>query len=193
MLLNPFRQILHAIPGTRILQEGFGLLGAEVQDPVNKRRRWTITAVLAPIPGRAIGGVRARLEDQKGFVTFCNQRDLELLLGLADPEEKCHWLGSDYPEINSRDFYGLCADEEDLQDDMFDRELTLRASHPGVLPFGLEITRLVHVSPKLDVEEQNMMLYDCDQVSGLGPDPRFETMSSRWTRVGREAVLWTSI
>lgn len=193
MLLNPSRdrRLLQALPGTRLLLESFGLLGAAITDPKNRVRRWVITSVLAPVPGRSLGGIRARLEDQKGFVTFCNQRDLELLLGLARPGQICPWLKADYPELDDRDFYGLCADEEDLLDDLHERELRHRAEFPGVIQSGSQLTRYLHLDDARDAEELMMMLDDCDPVSGLGPDPRFETLMSRWTRVERNRVEWS--
>ncbi len=193
ILVNPTRhnRLLQAIPGTRLLLESFGLVGAGIPDMRNGERRWVITSVLAPVPGRALGGIRVRVEDQKGFVSFCNQRDLELLLGLARPGDICPWLKADYPEFDSKEFYGLCADEEDLLDDLHQRELQHRAEHPGVIPFGSQLTRYIHLDDGRDIEELMMMCYDCDPVTGLGPDPRFETVGDRWTRVERSRVEWS--
>jgi len=192
MLLNPHRSqhLLQAIPGTRLLYETFGLIGASFPDIYDGARAWTIMAVLAPVPGRALGGIRVRVEDQKGFTSFCNQRDLELLLGLARPGTVCPWLRTKYPEFDEVDFFGLCIDEEDLIDDLHERELRIRAETPGVLPFGMQLTRYLHLEYKRDAEELLMMLYDCDSESGLGPDQRLETVSNRWTRVERNRVEW---
>lgn len=192
MLLNPHcsHQILQAIPGTRLLVESFGLLGVALQDPKDDIRSWTIISVLAPIPKRSLGGLRVRVLDQKGFVSFCNQRDLELLLGLAQPGALCPWLRERYPEFDSREFFGFCVDEEDLLDDLHERELHIRTCHPGVLPFGAQLTRYIHLDDGNDVEELLMMLYDCDPITGLGPDSRIDTISRRWTRVERNKVEW---
>ncbi len=170
-----------------------GLVGACIDDPKRDGRVWHIVNLYAPIERRHLGGIRAKLVDNKGFVTFCNQRDLELLLGLAKPGQLCLWMDKDYPELDSREFYGLCADEEDLQDDLFERELVLRNEQPGVLPFGLELTRHLHLSSGLDVEELITMLWDCDPDTGWGPDIRLETVHHRWTSVERERVLWDRI
>lgn len=192
MLFNPSRSqhLLRAIPGTRLLLESFGLVGAMLVDPRDRMRCWNITSVLAPVPGRSLGGIRVRVEDQKGFVSFCNQRDLELLLGLGEPGAMCPWLQKSYPELDSRDFFGLCVDEEDLRDDLHERELRFRAENPGVIPFGSQLTRYIHLDEDQDVEELMMMLYDCDPDTGLGPDHKLETISSRWTRVERNKVQW---
>lgn len=193
MLFNPHRHqhLLQAIPGSRLLLETFGLLGAYFPDLYNRERAWTIVTVLAPIPGRALGGIRVRVEDQKGFSSFCNQRDLELLLGLAQPGMLCPWLRQEYPEFDDAEFFGLCADEEDLLDDLHERELRIRAENPGVIPFGTQVLRLLHTDQKVDSEELMMMSYDCDPISGLGPDTRFSTIGSRWTRIERNKVEWS--
>lgn len=193
MLLNPFSTLLRVIPGSRILEDalGLGVVGLNIEDPSKPGRIWAVTNLYAPIESRRLSGIRAKLEDQKGFITFCNQRDLELFLGLGQPGKPCYWLDGDYPEMNSPEFYGLCADWEDLRDDLFERELQLRMqSQDPVLPFGLEVTRRVHMSSGIDVEELQMMLYDADPESGWGPDPRLETLDSRWTRVERNKVRW---
>ena len=193
MLLNPFQATIQVIPGSRILTETLGLFGVSIEDPVQVGRRWTITGLYGPVFGRKLGGIRAKLEDDKGFITFCNQRDLEMLIGLASPGNFCPWTSSTYPEWDSSDFYGLCADDDDLRDDLYDRELTLRAQQPGVIPFGQELIRRVHTDAKRDFEELYTMLYDCDPITGYGPDPRFKTLSKRWARVQREAMTWTHL
>lgn len=196
MLLNPYTSTLETLPGSRMLVEGLGLIGASFPDEKKEGRVWTVTNLFAPIRGRALGGIRAKLQDQKGFIAFCNQRDLELLLGLAKPGNICPWTDSEYPEIGSREFYGMCIDIEDLEDDLFERELQLRSlmasspEYPNVIPYGYQLTRRIHLNDKEDTEEVDMMLYDCDPKTGLGPDTRFETLMSRWTSVGRSRLLW---
>jgi hypothetical protein len=193
MLLNPFRRDLQVVPGTRILGVELGLSGVELDDPHTYGRKWTITGVYTPIPSRRLGGIRVRLQDQKGFITFCNQRDLEVLLHIADPGDWCQWADEEYPGPADDAFYGFVTDWEDLADDLLEREYALRAQHPGVLPYGLEITRRVHMDGSHDVEELSTMLYDCDPETGYGPDMRLETISSRWTRVGRDKLSWKKL
>lgn len=191
MLFNPYAHAVVTIPGSRVLVEHLGLLGASIHDPKNHQRIWTVSNVYAPLP-RALGGIRVKLEDQKGFVTFCNQRDFELFLGLAKPGNLCPWTNKEYPEFTSKEFYGLCADDEDLIDDLFDREMGMRAECVGVIPFGTEVYRRVHVCSGSDYEELSTMLYDCDD-SGYGPDPRLETISRRWSRVERNRLRWDAL
>lgn len=190
MLFNPFTTTLATLPGSRMLQETLGLMGAAIPDPLSTERLWRITNLYAPLRGRMLGGIRAKLEDQKGFITFCNQRDLELLLGVAQPGQWCPWTDEDYPEFHAAEFYGLCADGEDLRDDLFERELQLRVQEPGVLPHGFQLTRRIHLSTGNDFEEVDMMLYDCDPETGYGPDPRLSTLLRRWTRVSRDRMTW---
>lgn len=190
MLPNPFESKLSVIAGTRHLANSLGLIGAVLQDPFNSNRTWAVTGMYAPINSRRLGGIRAKVVDRKGFVSFINQRDLELVLGLARPGDWCKWADEEYPSLNDPDFYGFVADWEDLADDLFEREIMLRTANPGVLPYGLELNRLVHVNGSTDVTEQNMLLYDCDPETGLGPDVRVETVNVRWTRVGREKITW---
>jgi hypothetical protein len=193
MLLNPYRHNLAVVPGTRILSTELGLSGVAFDDPGTPGRRWTITGVYAPVSSRRLGGIRVKLEDQKNFITFCNQRDLEVLLGLAAPGDWCQWTDQEYPGPKDHEWYGFAADWEDLADDMLEREYSLRVQFPGVLPFGLEVTRRVHVDGSHDVEELSTMLYDCDPQTGMGPDMRLETIDTRWTRVGRDKILWKRI
>lgn len=189
-MVNPYANKLPTLPGSRVLLEPLGLIGVTLRDLKKPERLWAVTNVYAPIPGRALGGIRVKLQDARGFVSFCNQRDLELLLELGKPGDFCPWTGEEYPELSDRSFYGFCADDEDLEDDLFDREMELRAHAPGVLPYGLEITRRIHLSSGRDCEELYMMMYDCDPETGYGPDARFETLEHRWTRVERTSLRW---
>jgi hypothetical protein len=189
VLLNPCKTRLPSIPGTRILENDLGLAGFQYADPATPGRIWTLQYLFAPIPKRALGGIRAKLVDDKGFVTFCNQRDLEIILGIAQPGEYCYWADQDYPEIGSRDWYGFCMDEEDLADDLHERELRLRQQYPGVLPSNIELRRRIHDSAA-DIEELDVLLWDMDTKTGLGPDARLETIDSRWVRVERTKLKW---
>lgn len=189
MLLNPCKTKLPVIPGTRILENNLGLAGFQYQDPVSPGRIWTIQYLFAPVMRRALGGIRAKLVDDKGFITFCNQRDLEIILGIAKPGELCYWADQDYPEVGSKEWYGLCVDDEDLKDDLHERELRLREQYPGLLPNYIELTRRIH-DDGADSEELDMLLWDMDVLTGLGPDTRLETIDSRWVKVDRTRLKW---
>jgi hypothetical protein len=193
MLVHPYLEREKIIPyaGTRLIQETFDLVGAQIRDPHDSSRLWTLKAFYAPVQGRALGGIRARLSDQKGFTTFCNQRDLEVLIGLAQAGTFCHWARQKYAEPGGQDWYGFFMDEDDLNDDMHDREMFLRAESPtGILLGNVEVVRRLHTDTTYDVEELDMLLWDCDPDTGLTPDLRLETVEKRWKRVERQRVQW---
>ncbi len=194
MIVNPYRESdrLVVIPGTRMIQDSFGLVGCSFEDPRMSDRSWVIVGLYYPVPGRALGGVRARLLDQKGFVSFCNQRDLEILLNLAKGGQYCPWTGANYPYVNDEEdgWVGLCADEVDLSDDLFERELALRAQHEwGVLPSG-SMERRIHRGDNHDAERTDILLWDADPQTGMGPDPSLENLGCRWQRVEEKRVVW---
>jgi hypothetical protein len=189
MLLNPCKTKISTIEGTRVLEDGFGLIGFQYVEPKNPQRIWTLQHLLAPLPRRALRGIRAKFTDEKGFVSFCNQRDLEVLLGLGKPGDFCHWFNGFYPEVGDRNWFGLCADQEDLADDLQERELRLREQYPEVLPSDLEIVRRIHDGTK-DTEELIVLLWDMDPETGYSPDARLETIEKRWAKVERTPVNW---
>lgn len=189
MLLNPFQHSLPVIPGTRMLSEGLGVIGTEISDPVAPGRIWTVVNLYAPVSGRKLNGIRARLQDQKEFVTFCNQRDLEVLIELAKPGDWCKWAGEEYIEPGERGWFGFCMDGTDLTDDLYERELLLRASYPGVPLSNAEITRRVHPDQGVDCEDLWILLSDTNE-SGYGPDTRFETLYERWQCASRDKLEW---
>lgn len=189
MLINPNRVQLPTIPGTRILEESFGLVGFQYMDPHEPRRAWVLQCLYAPIKRRRLNGIRAKFMDTKGFISFCNQRDLEVLLGIARPGSVCLWADMDYEEVGESGWFGLCLDDEDLEDDLLERELRLRDALPGVLPTHLQIERRIH-SAGADMQELLMLVGDFDPVTHIAPDPRLETISKRWVRVERMPLLW---
>jgi hypothetical protein len=194
MIVNPAQTKLQTIGSTRFLTETFGLLGTRVVDPENNRRIWTVSNTLAPVPGLAISGVRLRLVDDKGFSTFCNQRDFELISGMAKPGDLCPWTGQEYPETNSSHFFGLCMDKVDWEDDTTCLEFTLRelmqeSGYGPTIPYGYQLNRRLHVSPKTDVEEVTMMLDDIDEF-GNTPAVSHLSISERWVNTGRMTVTW---
>ncbi len=196
MLVNPYAEKIRVATygGTRMIQEDLGVIGAEVWDPKEPLRKWFVQSLYAPLPGRMLGGIRAKLEDEKGFVSFLNQRDLEVSLGLARPGQWCSWAGHEYVDPEDRDWFGICADEDDLLDDLQEREFFHRAACPGgVLYPPLEIQRRVHVDTKSDFEELYMLLWDADPDTRMGPDLRLETIESRWSRVEKVRVVWDRV
>lgn len=189
MLVHPYRNPPRVVTGTRILQENFGLIGAHIREPSDPHRVWMIENVYCPLR-RKLGGIRAKVRDQKDFVSFINQRDLEVLLGAGVPGEFCKWADAEYPAPGEWGWFGICADEDDLLDDLFDRELGIRAQTPGVIPRGTEIARRVHAEQGVDAEELWTLHYDADRETGMGPDPRLRSLLQRWSRIERERVEW---
>ncbi len=191
MIVNAYKTKLSVIPGTRLLVETLDLVGLHLQDETQPTRRWTIQNVYAPLPSRALGGIRVKLTDNKNYVTFCNQRDLEVLLGVAQPGQYCGWAECDYVGPGDSNWFGFCADEEDLLDDLYERELLLRNQMPGgILTPEYNIERFVHLSRNNDCFDVFVLLQDVDPYSGVFPDPRFETIESRWLRSERTKVRW---
>jgi hypothetical protein len=182
MLINPFREELDLIPGTPFIQaaELMQLVGARVQD-TEPYRIWTIQGFLRPSFRRAIAGVRAKLYDEKGFITFLNQRDMEVLLGLGVPGQICPWWGRSYAGPGDLGWVGLCADEEDLRDDLYERELFIRQELQHI-PEGVSLLRKVHVDAEVDVEETWIFLHDTGA--------QHEKVLDRWARVERVKVTW---
>lgn len=192
MILNPYtqdgRRFLATQGDSNLLIETFGIKDARFLDTVTQGRIWTVCGVYAPIRGRRIGGIRAKLFDQKGFIAFCNQRDLEVLLDIVSPGAYCEWLDEEYVEPSAQEWIGPCADSDDLIDDLYDRELEARASQtqPGeMLPEGLYFPRSVHGGRNDDYVEDMILLWDFDRETMMGPDLRFETIVNRWRSTGR--------
>lgn len=214
MLFNPARhpELLRVVAGTRILDQEPAqrlnfLLSLPVKDPDDSSRVWTIAGIYGPAPRRRLGGLRVKLTDQKGFTTFCNQRDLELLLGMVKPGQWCEWTSAPYPELGSIDFFGLCMDDADLEDDLLDWEFAVRMQAanegwllpgnvlPDHLPNGnfIQFTRRVHLDADRDQEELFLFNRDCDPATGLGPDFSLNHINFRWSRVEKERVTWSRL
>lgn len=191
MLINP--QQLPIIPGTNILNEDFGLAGVIIEDPRQRNRTWAITRLFSPHRGRLVGGIRAKLVDNLGFISFINQRDLELLLDLARPGDWCPWLGAYYPGVNSYDegWFGICCDDADLLDELHEYELLIRQQYSSWIPEGVERTRRVHSDNEIEYEELLIFLWDKDPDTNCGPDGRLETLQRRWVRAERRNISWS--
>jgi hypothetical protein len=186
VLVNPYAQPLPLHGGSRMLQLTLGVVGFRLADPAAPNRLWTVQALYAPIPGRRLGGLRAKLTDQSGFVTFCNQRDFEVLLGVAEPGSWCPWAEQNYVEPGDQEWYGLCADSDDLVDDLYERELAMRIPEQNwMLPPAAEIVRLVHTDAGCDFQDLLILVRDYDPDTGYGPDVRIETIEGRWSRSER--------
>lgn len=190
MITHPFESQSLPIPGTRLLTETFGLVGQEIQYP--RSRDWQIVGFFAPTSSVGVlCGVRARLLDLKGFYTFINQRDLELLL---DPDlggRWCPWLGEDYPDIDSSEWYGPAMDGTDLEDDLLVMEWELRDTHGSPLP-SMNAVRKVYDGYS-NWEREEVLLYDMDLETGESPDTRLATIGQRWVLAEKRKVVWNHV
>jgi hypothetical protein len=194
-IVDPYidKHLMATYMGTRLLQATFDLVGAQIRDPFRSSRLWTLQAFYAPVRGRALGGVRARLTDQKNFVTFVNQRDLEVLLGIAEPGTWCQWARQEYEPVDSSGWYGFAMDDDDLEDDLHDREMVLRVGSPDGFLMEGELHRRVHLDEDFDAEEYFILIWDADPETGMSPDMRLETVERRWKRVERTRNRWEHI
>ena len=204
MIVNPFteKDLLQTYAGTRILQHDFGLIGLQLPDFVragdqwveNPNRAWVIQGIYAPIRGRSIQGIRARVMDDRGFSSFVNQVDLEFLHAYVSgyrnlAGKKCEWTGRKYSEPGDNDWFGMCMDDNDLADDLHARENFLRGHYAdNVLPENSEIRRRIHLDDNDDREEQLLLLWDGDFSTGESPDFKLETIKKRWASVAKERV-----
>lgn len=200
MLPNPYHQTLKTVAGTNLLERSDELTklvraacGNDFDDGVNINRRWKLTDFFAPVSRIGLG-LRARLVDELGFVTFCNQRDFEVLAGIRSRGDYCAWLDADYLGPLDRGWIGLCLDTIDLEDDLFERELTQRGQlNPGVpIPSGTQLERLLH-SEGADSLERLMLNKDVHPRTGRSPDLGYRTLSYRWMRIGRERASWRAL
>lgn len=203
MIVHPYREKekLQTIAG-RLLLDDFGLIGQNIRDTDISERIWTIQGMYTPIWGRHVSGVRAKVKDQKGFVSFINQRDLEVLLGEGKPEELCPWLGEEYVSpYNDRHWVGFAMDAEEMDDDLYDREQVMRfdwlevcGGSAQALPANnappLEVEREVYLGPRLDRVERLYLHRDYDPETGEMPDTKISTVRRRWTRIDITASNW---
>src|ERR1043165_2208246 len=102
IITNPYRHHPTTHEESHLLKDDFGLIGVEIDDCITPTRRWVIQGLYCPIEGRALGGIRAKVVDDFGFISFVNQRDLEVLLLYAQPGQHCIWAGEDYPAPGDR-------------------------------------------------------------------------------------------
>jgi hypothetical protein len=186
MLLNPYHVTsLQVVPGTRMLQEHLGLAGYQLIDTDDYNRVWTVQGLYTPV-GRKLGGVRIKLVDNKGFITFCNQRDFEVLIGMARPGDWCLWANQEYAGLGQDEWFGFCMDTLDLCDDFHERELELLGeyNHGGVADWcSVNIERRLHLEKRSDVEDY--------WIPSLSPTEG--SIYNKWIRVHRNRVEWKKL
>lgn len=192
MIINPSTRahLLEPAPYSRALTIDFGLVGEVIPDPRESRRVWTLDAAYAPLRSRRVRGVRFRAYDQLGFVSFIEQLQLEVLLGIGEPGERCQWAGILYPHPDDIDsFFGFVMDDEDMADDMHSIELAARQGI-DVLPPGSFVERKLHKDHGEDFIEGWTLVWDGDPETGVSPDIRIETVCTRWHRAEQRRVRW---
>jgi len=186
VIVNPFAEKgrLATFKGTRMLRDDFNLIDRTVTDVRQPYREWTIVGVYSPLTCRAVEGIRVKVVDESGVLTFIEQMDLEVLMGLANKGDLCSWSGKRYLGPGDNAFAGLVCDEDDLLDDLMDTENVIRISTP-VIPDRTTIHRKLRLEFGHEVEETWMMLGDLDVERGTSPDTRMETLERRWRRISR--------
>ena len=174
-IYDPSVDVLKTLGASRRVDSMMEVLDMQFQCPSNVKRTWTVKGVYAPVPNYRIGGVRLLVEDQKKVKSVVNQRDAELLLGLAKPGDPT-WVG-------------LTVTADDLQDIIMDQEAWARySSYSRGTGLSIEAGRTF-----------GLYLYDGDVttrqmwrfVGDSNPiDFSLEGMSQRWTRDKAERQVW---
>lgn len=192
MLIHPSRTNLTTFPGTRVIASDFGLGRFSYAEKKNPNRVWFFYAALLPLASKPIKGIRIELRDQKGFTTFINQRDLEVLLELGVPGTRCEWCGGTYREVDGEGWIGLFGDFDDWTDVLQREELNIRAQQQGglLLP-GQEIVLNLYDGAR-DYCDLMTVLTDTDK-DGLSPDTKITTIHKRWSRIERTPVNWADM
>ena len=198
MIINPYkdRDRLRTFTGTNLIKDDFELTGCCFWDPLEPGRWWLIEAFYRP-EDNSRTGVRARVCDNKGFRSFVLQHDLEVLLEMYKPGQRSPWSGQTYSEPGERDFHGLQADSDDLEDLLYAQELVQRglyaAQYGGGLPANAEIRRRVHRAHREDYEELYVLIRDDDPDTGARPDYLQRNVGGRWKLAERSRVTWASL
>lgn len=191
---------------TRVLTNDFGLVGRQIADPaLGGCRLWTIVRVLAPIAQRWVGGLRAELQDESGVKAWLVQRDLEVLLGLAAPGDPSPF-GGEYVGPEHADWFGLCFDTDDLDDDLLHREIALREALLPVTGGRIDgllkswsggepatITRLLHLGGTAVRRETWYCHHDWEWQDENIPSFSVRDIESRWVRACSETTKWPQL
>lgn len=185
MLFNPSRDRLSTFGKTRLVTTDLGLIGHKLRCP-RVNRIFTITQLFAPVQRTSIGGLRARVVDVKGFSSFINQRDLEVLLGVGSPDLECAWLGKNYVDSSSSDWGGFALSPPyESEDDMLIREMEW-IDAGNAFAYGASLQRRVHQEEGKDVEEEWLFLSTKQLIAP-------EDVGKRWTRSDSQRVRWNAI
>lgn len=168
----------------------------EFPDPRNPSRIWVVTGAFWKIPTTLIPGLRIELRDQKDFLTLINQRDAEVLLGLARPGEVSSWLGERYVAPLMGGWVGPGVDAEGMKDLLYDMECrerysALRRTGSAQLRAGTCLPLKVHHGQQDVVcsyelmenllNHESLNFYDIEKRWKRQPAPRTQLVD--WVRV----------
>ena len=179
MIINPFREKPDRFGNTRLVTADLGLAGKKVRDP-RTSRVFVLSHIFGPVNSLAIQGIRVRGQDKNGIVSFINQRDLEVLLGLGVPGRTCRWFGRDYVDPSEPEWIGFAMEPEDSQDDLLIQEMQL-VETKGPPKQGDQLIRDLHCSETKDIREE--WLYFNSFKYWLP-----EQVNLRWQLVGSERL-----
>lgn len=168
----------------------------EFPDPRNPDRIWVVTGAFWKIQVSQIPGLRIEIRDQKDFISLINQRDAEVLLGLARPGEVSSWLGERYIAPLMPGWVGPGVDAEGFKDLLYDMECAerhsaLRRTGSASLRSGMVATLRVHVSNQdvLCSFELNENILSSERLGFQDIDKRWRRQPQPHTRV----LPWVSV
>lgn len=192
-IIDPSQAAKYVIsPTTRLLHLRSPCIQKTFRDPDDKSRIWTIIDAFMPVEARIHLGVRFRCIDSRGYTSFVPQRDLEVLMRLAEAGSRIPWHHGAYyvSPFSETTWVGVGMSKEDLLDDLFVRECTLRIERYSTqpIPVGSTITRHLYVrngNDGMNYEEQLSCAGDADPHSGYGPCPDVRSVETRWNSVSR--------
>lgn len=191
-IYDPAVDVFKTLGASRRVDSMMEVLDREFPCPSNARRIWRVTGVYAPTPQYRIGGIRLRIEDQKKVASFINQRDAEVLLGLAKPGTFCQWHGGTYAKPGDPTWVGPTVTADDLADIVLDLETWARySSHTRGQGLSIQSGRQFAV-----------LLYDGDTdqkqtwrfIGDATPlDFSLEGLAHRWQKDRSEKQAWSEI
>lgn len=216
MIIHPYRQkdlmevdvASHRLLGFRSAAIS-NPLGSSFYDREKAGRVWTVIDLYAPLYSRQCPGIRALVSDQKNFLSFIEQRDLEVLLGIGTPGEPCPWLyGTNYPGPDDADWFGLNIDDDEIEELLFANETMYRqdplyapngllnsmalAWHDG--PFVPDVTFRLHGDGR---DWESIYTFNKDSVRDDGtnqgsflPNHSLSNIFERWSRIQKEKIEW---
>lgn len=184
LIRNPHRHMPVLANSYQLIDE-LGLPGQQLFDDETSRI-WTVIAVYAP---RSVtGGVRIKLNDNRGFVSFLEQEDYEVIFDMVQPGDICPWSGRKYAGPGDRDWNGLYADDFDLKDDLYDRHQEFVRIYNGYVPTDALIQRCVHSENRDFLESWGYL----PSLAGHIPITA-DNVDTAWVRVESMNVKWEEI